>query len=383
MKCKQCGAEYPDWLDFCPECLAPANADVTETPESEQQEAAAPEAQDNPVSEPEQAPAPEAAKPAEAQPEEKKASRRKKREPEAEVYQSPERPRKSRRRKNARRGASPFLWFLSGFLFSIAALAALMLAGVVNIGRSHPAPDGQQIVAEQGYDTPEDVMKAYAGALGSGDLTGMLSTYAASAYYTHVPTDADYNTDFENNSAFMIWSVSQAELQAAGTELSEAVAAEETRSYLLDTIMTQFTYPLYHTSPYYTYDEDNGLALIRVGNADELQDFLASLPTVKPFSEVKLGEVFEVSDRLSKEAAEDYHATMEHVAENCRAEAAAFYCIELTIDGEDYVLGMELVQYDGKWYNNAPYDYGVVLKDEFANNSFGGLIPVAAIESWK
>lgn len=379
MKCKYCGAEFPDWLDFCPECTKPVEEQLAEeaaplpTPEAEDERPAEPAAEPEQPAEPEPAPAPV-----------KQKKKKKSSEPEAEVYQSPERPRKSRRKKNARRGASPFLWFLSGLLFCIAAVAALMLAGVLQLGGKTPAPTEETVVVtEQGYETPEAVLQTYAGALRDGDLSTMLSTYAASTYYSHVPTDADYDTDFDNGTPYRIRTAGQAELQAAGTEFSKAITAEKTRSYLVDTIMTQYSYPLFHGSTCYAYDEDNEQSLILLKSEDDLKDYLAQLPKAKPFSEVTLGEVYEISTKLSDEEAENYQQGIEQVAANCHAEAAAFYCMELTIDGEDYILGMELVQYDGLWYNNAPYDYGVVLKDEFVNNSFGGLIPVAAIESWK
>ena len=381
MKCKYCGAEFPDWLDFCPECTKPVEEQPAEeaaplpTPEAEDERPAEPEQEQpaEPDQEPEQEPAPV-----------KQKKKKKSSEPVAEVYQSPERPRKSRRKKNARRGANPFLWFLSGLLFCIAAVAALMLAGVLQLGGSTPAATEQSVVVtEQGYESPEAVLQTYAGALRDGDLSTMLSTYAASAYYSRVPTDADYNTDFDNGNAFRVGFAGQAELQAAGTKLSTALTAEKTRSYLVDAIMLQYTYPLFHGNTCYTYDEENGQSLILLKSEDDLKDYLAQLPKAKPFSEVTLGEVYEVSAKLSEEEAANYQTAVQQVAENCHADAAAYYCIELTIDGEDYILGMELVQYDGLWYNNAPYDYGVVLKDEFANNNFGGLIPVAAIESWR
>ena len=368
MKCKFCGAEFPDWLDFCPECTRSVDEPVPEVP--------APAA---PV--PEQKPAPvKKAEPTPAEPEpeivDDEADEEEPLEP--EVYQSPERPRRTRRRKK-KRGGNRILWFLLGILFTAAVAAALWYTGVF------PKRDAAAPVVmsnEASYSDPADAVTAYAKGLQDGDLEAMLKTFAAESYLQHVPTAQNYNVNFDEGEVLRVWGTSAAELYKAGTPLSRAIATEKVRSYLLDRILDQFSYPLYHSSPYYGYDADEGKHLIYAADADQMNDFIAQLSSTALFQDVTIGEAFEVSDKLSEEAVEAYKTYMEGQKAAFSADDAAFYYLPLTVDGVDYLLGMELVQYDGKWYNNDLYLYGININEEFFGNSFGGLIPAELIESW-
>ena len=359
MKCKHCGAEIPEWMDFCPECAKSVNDPVPEA----------------------DAPAGEAA-PVKAEEELKKAATvefddEEEEELVPEDYQSPQRPKKTRRRKKKR--SHGFLWFLLGVVLTAAVGWALLHFGVLSTKADQPIV----VSADSAYTAPADAINAYAKGLKDGDLKDMLKTFAAETYLQHVPTAQNYTTNFDGGEVLKVWGASSAELQAAGTPLSQAVAAEKVRSYLTDRILDQFTYPLYHNSEYYGYDQETGLYLILAKNEDDMNDFISKLPENAPFKEVTIGDAFEVSDKLSEEAAETYKAQMEAQKTAFGADDVAFYYLSLNIDGEDYLLGMELVQYDGKWYNNDPYLYGLVLKDDYKNNSYGGLVPVAAIDSWQ
>lgn len=362
MKCKHCGAEIPEWLDFCPECAKnvdePAEAPKTEV-------AAAPPAAKNPAA-PKRASAV-----ANAYDDEEE-------DLEPEVYQSPQRPKKTRRRRGKK--GHGFLWFLLGVLLTAAAAAALMHFGILPFTKSADQPI--IVSADSAFDEPADAITAYANGLKDGDLKEMLKTFAAETYLQHTPTSQYYNVDFASGEALKVWGTSSAELQAAGTPLSQALAAEKVRSYLVERIMDQFSYPLYHNSTYYTYDEERAQYMIVAPSEDDMNTFIAQLPENAPFKDVVIGEAFEVSDKLSKESAEAYKEQMEVQKATFGAEDVKFYYLELTIDGEDYLLGMEIVQYNGKWYNNDLYLYGINLKEGFANNSYGGLVPVAAIDSW-
>ena len=364
MKCKYCGAEIPDWLDFCPECAKSVNDPA---PEDE-----APAEEQAPV------PAEEAVKEAEPAKVET-AEFEDAEELQPEVYQSPQRPKRGRRRRKRKKRSHGFLWFLLGVALTAAAGWLLLHYGVLTTKSDQPIV----VAADEAYTKPADALKAYAKGLKDGDLEDMLETFAAETYLQHVPTAQNYSVDFENGQALKVWGASAAELQAAGTPLSQAVAAEKVRSYLLDRILDQFSYPLYHNSTYFVYDQENGKYLIEAKSQDEMNAFIAQLPKTALFRDVTIGEAFEVSDKLSEESAEAYRTYMETQKAASGADAAAFYYLPLTIDGEDYLLGMELVQYDGKWYNNDPYLYGIVLKSDYNGNSYGGLVPVTAIDSWE
>ena len=369
MICKYCGATIPDWLDFCPECMK--STDGTEPEKKSEPEQPAPA---EVVTESEQ-PAP-----ADPEPEVEAEDEDEEETPVAEVYQSPQRPKKTRRRKNARRGGNRFLWFLLGILFTAAVAAALVFTGVI------PLKGAQQPIlvdTDASYAEPADALLAYAKGMKDGDLEQMLETFAAETYLQHVPTAQNYSVNFDDGEVLRIWGASAAELQAAGTPLSKAVTAEKVRTYLIDRIMDQFSYPLYHNSRYYGYDADNGKYLIYAQSEEEMNDFIAQLPNTPLFQDVTIGEAFEVSDKLSEEGVEAYKAYMKDQKAIFGADDVVFYYIPLTIDGEDYLLGMELVQYDGKWYNNDLYLYGIQLKEDYAGNSYGGLIPAAAVQGWE
>ena len=360
MKCKHCGAEFPDWLDFCPECMKSVD-------EPAAAEAEAP-AQPQPVAEPQPAPAPT---PAPAPAPEAEAA------PEPEVYQSPARPKKTRKK-----GGGGWLGFLLGLLCAVVAVAALLLTGVLQRGAAVGGTDAKEVVSEQDSKTPEGVLEDYAAALKDGDLSRMLASYAAPVYLSKLPTEAFYETNFDGGETYRIWGVSLGELQASDSALAKAVAAEKTRSALIDLIMNQFSYPLLSANSHFTYDEDNALYLVELENDEDMQDYLAQLLKAAPFSSLEIGKAFLVTDKLSEEGVAAYEENMQNLADALGAEDAAFCYIELKVDGTDYLLGMELVKFDGLWYDNKPCLYGVNLKEDYLNNSYGGLVPVAAIEDW-
>ena len=375
MKCKFCGAEFPDWLDFCPECTRSVDeaAPETEAPASAPA-APAPAPEPQPKPEPVRKAAPAA--PAEPEPEDDDAEEDEE-DLEPEVYQSPERPRKSRRRK--KRGGNRFLWFLLGILFTAAVAAALWYTGIF------PKKEAQEPVVvstESSFSKPADALTAYAKGPQDGDLEEMLKTFAADSYLQHVPTAQNYDVNYEEGEVLRVWGASAAELYKAGTPLSRAIASEKVRSYLLDRILEQFTFPLYHSSSYYGYDADNEKHLIYAADEEQMNDFISQLSSTALFQEVTIGEAFEVSDKLSEEAVEAYKAYMEEQKALFSADDAAFYYLPIKVDGIDYLLGMELVQYDGKWYNNDLYLYGININEQFSGNAFGGLIPVDLISSW-
>ena len=173
------------------------------------------------------------------------------------------------------------------------------------------------------------------------------------------------------------------ELQVAGTPLSKAVAAEKVRGFLIDAIIAQYCYPMFRDNTHYVYNEDAQLYMILTENEEDMQDYLKQLSDSAPLTDITVGTPFEVSDKLSEEASANYQKQMADVANTCRADAAQVSCIPLTINGEDFLLCMELVQYDGKWFNINPFAFGVVYKEGYANHNYGGLIPVAAIEGWE
>ena len=366
MKCKHCGAEIPEWLDFCPECAKSVNdpAPADEAPAEEQAPAAAEEAVEKT--------APAAVEPLEDEDEDDEEE-----DLQPEVYQSPQRPKRGRRRRKKR--SHGFLWFLLGVALTALAGWLLLHFGVFSTKADQPIV----VSADAAYTQPADALNAYAKGLKDGDLENMLETFAAETYLQHVPTAQNYSVDFEDGQALKVWGASAAELQAAGTPLSQAIAAEKVRSYLLDRILDQCSYPLYHNSEFFVYDKENSKYLVEAKNEEEMNKFIAQLPKTALFKDVTIGEAFEVSDKLSEKGVETYKADMEAQKAAFGAENVVFYYLPLTIDGEEYLLGMELVQYDGQWYNNDPYLYGIVLKSDYSNNSYGGLVPAAAVDSWE
>ena len=152
------------------------------------------------------------------------------------------------------------------------------------------------------------------------------------------------------------------ELQVAGTPLSKAVAAEKVRSFLIDALIAQYCYPLFHENSHYVYNEEAQQYIIVTESESELQDFVKQISESAPMTDITVGTPFEVSDKLSRRRRRTYRRPRwRALQEPFGADDVAFYYLSLNIDGEDYLLGMELVQYDGKWYNNDPYLYGISL----------------------
>ena len=191
-----------------------------------------------------------------------------------------------------------------------------MLAGVLRFGGANSA-ESPQLVAEQGYDKPEQALEAYAKAMQAGDLQGMLSTFAASNYLSHRSDYADYNTAFDE-APFWISANGMQELQVAGTPLSKAVAAEKVRSFLIDALIAQYCYPLFHENSHYVYNEEAQQYIIVTESESELQDFVKQISESAPMTDITVGTPFEVSDKLSSEAAANYQKLMASVARRRR-----------------------------------------------------------------
>lgn len=235
------------------------------------------------------------------------------------------------------------------FLLIVSMLAVLCGCGKAMPGQEEPkqesmptretAPNQAPAAIEgPGFDTPEDAILAYAGALQKGDVQEILSTFAVETYVDNF----DLSAYLENTGAYTVAVQQPIPSSDAYTRELNLIA----RQYHITRNLTYMYMGLGKVENYVApipfngdpYEEPAQLVAALVN--DNWMDTLAKLET---------GRVLRLEDLFDKSG--QMNASLEGQRKSLNCEELVPLALEVTIDSQRYYLCVDAACYNGRWYN--------------------------------
>ena len=244
-----------------------------------------------------------------------------------------------------KKSSGRFLFLIIGLAIGVVATSVIVLT----LGKAAGGFGKSAKLEGSGYDTPEEAVMAYAEYLKAGDFDGMLSTFAMESYIENYSVE-EYLDEFK---AFCPYN-GNAGIGTNGTimlddsDFSREVNLDNRRSYFASNVSKQ-----YLIRKFVGADEDGikslfqGLTMVVKENdtEDMVLDFLSYYPDSE---EIEIGDFLDSSDfrGLYTDNLRNYTKLREKIMGGDIEDV----CLELEIDGEDYVLFVTCVCYDDRWY---------------------------------
>ena len=215
--------------------------------------------------------------------------------------------------------------------------------------------DRQQTTIEgEGFTSPEEAILAYAKALKAQDLKAMMSCFAIESYV------ANYNMpdEFERIGAVMpniIWSEPIAPTES---EFMSDLNIEKRRSAVVDVIMKQ----LLALSYYNGGKEYDGASTVMSGSVfsynelteqERYSDSQYTMKALQNIPELEVGQILQPYELQEQYLSSANLQNLRSGSSIYRAEGIKSTAIQLNINGSPYLLSMDAIRYNGKWYLNS------------------------------
>ena len=249
-------------------------------------------------------------------------------------------------------------------LFLGIGLVAGLLIGVFAV-KGLQGSGGGKTMEGAGYDSPEDAVTAYVDYLKDGDFDGMISTFAVESFIDHADVEKYYKemgTYMAFNGSF---GVSNGWLTRE-SDMARRLNVENRRSYIVTGIYRHYLLSLYSQEEFSEFaDMINSGLVLRLDDID-IGDFLEADPKLDTIEVVKVME-FDGNDT------DAFKMGMKRQKKLMNADDLKSIQMKLEIDGEDYIMYMNVAEYDGKWYN---VEFGGVGANYMGLPTiYGGLTP--------
>ncbi|MCR4641304.1 MAG: hypothetical protein K5697_04640 [Lachnospiraceae bacterium] len=243
-----------------------------------------------------------------------------------------------------KKGTGRFLFLMIGLVIGVCVTAVIVLV----LTQLRGGPGKAAKLEGRGYDTPEEAVFTYAQYLKTGDFDGIVSTFAMESYEKNYSVKEHYDRAPTFSPAYVTGG-QLAVLFGFESELAESINLENRRAYIAAGVMRQSIIAMLERFG----DEElsrnymDGL-MYKISDDEERDTVLDFLNTSPGFDGMMIGGYLDASEFdntyltglniHNKGKEKEWGGDMENV------------CMELEIDGKDYVLCMTCVCYDGKWY---------------------------------
>lgn len=225
----------------------------------------------------------------------------------------------------------PFPWKL---IFALV-LAVSLLLNVLLIAFFLPSGS----IEGKGFDTPEEAITAYAEALREGDVDAMISTFAVESYVAAYDTEEYLNTV----KRYMTNNISG--IVIGDSSFAQNLSHQQRRISLLMDIKAQ-----YHTLLGINTTENQVPLESEKAVADFLREYNESNFS-KNLRKIEIGNIVKPEDLLTADQLDRHEKYLEKTSTYLGDPELRELAIEMEYDGLDYILMMQMVKLDGKWYN--------------------------------
>ena len=189
-----------------------------------------------------------------------------------------------------------------------------------------------------GFKSPEKAILAYAEALQSGDVREILSTFAVETYVDSL----DMEAYLDQSGSYMI---------------SQGLVSEDDYSREIRLVKRQ--YELTQLLSYlYLFHSQTGVSYEPISprgdpyeNASDLIDALTVEDWMEILEDMEIGDVLTAEDIIPDKISDGYTKNLENLCVRYGCDELFPLAVEITLDGEDYYLCVDVACYDGKWYN--------------------------------
>lgn len=205
-------------------------------------------------------------------------------------------------------------------------------------------PQASATIEGSGFKSPEKAILAYAEALQSGDVKEILSTFAIETYVD--------NMDMEEY------------LSASGYyAMPTGLVSQDDYSREIRSIQRQYQLTQQLSYMYMNHSEagipENGapvpLPPFSTSEYDSVDDFIDAMSVedwAEILEEMVIGDVLTFEDFFPEKAEDErFMEMLEKRADQYGCDEIVPLAVEITLDGVDYYLCMDVACYDGKWYN--------------------------------
>lgn len=206
----------------------------------------------------------------------------------------------------------------------------------------------------EGYSEPEEVAEAYIEAYQAGDLEAMLSCFAIESYveaydveaYVELAGSYSYSQDY----TMSIFPAESGEYQETLAVYNRVGVLTE---YLYISHLSTYKPELYNDGmPIFVYSDEAELDM------NDIMEILEDTEYVAVMEEMDIVEYYTPKDflRAYDEDAYEYYISaqystyMSELQERYGVEELEEICVVVELDGEEYVLMMQLGCYNDKWY---------------------------------
>lgn len=225
--------------------------------------------------------------------------------------------------------------FLTGAIALLLVVAVLFGTGIARFGGNKQLSSEGKIECE-GFSSPEDAVTEYIEALKSKDLNKMISCFAVESYVANY----DFQTALEKTPVFMPLN-SSSQWPEIG-DFSKVMNVKKRENSVLDTITKQ-----------YIVLATNGLPDTAVFNMKEYSDyyeFMSDFVSSKGennLSEISFGKRFISWEQAVQNDPAKYINV--RLSTSCADDLVPVFA-EIEIDGSNYIIAMDVAEYDGLWY---------------------------------
>lgn len=229
-------------------------------------------------------------------------------------------------------------------LLVLAVLCAIAFVSFASYDKQPASKDVAKVGAffeGEGFKTPEEAIIAYVEAFSAADVEKMLSTFAIETYVSNY----DFEKDVERFTAYL---PHMEQKMSAKSEYAQTLNTYIRIGHLTENIQNQYFYavlptdsPLANGMPVMVSDFSGGAS--KIDEEMSNPDYLEKLKTIKNI-EIVNSEETEKAEIFMKQQSE-------MLQEVYGTDEIEYLCAQFEMDGEQYLICMDVFCYDGAWYN--------------------------------
>ena len=199
----------------------------------------------------------------------------------------------------------------------------------------------QNKIEGSGFETPEEAVIWYVEELKSMDIDKMISAYAVESWEDHYQMSKELEVRKQYYGCALPW-IDQKNTYARALNLENrrSTILEEITHQYLSLIGSDFYTEKYGLIDLYSTDETVDELLDRV--FPEVEDGFLQNITVQNFTTQE-----DINGLCGEESVQGY---VEYYREICGAEDFRPIAARLQVDGEDWLISFDAIEYDGRWY---------------------------------
>lgn len=236
---------------------------------------------------------------------------------------------------------------------AVTSVVALLLVLLRSVGAESKKSSGTDNFANtssvqgEGFDTPEDAIRAYAEYLRDGDINGIYSVFAVESYLKHY----DMKEAFEYTHAYQpyLQNTNNPILLLDGSDLANGINLESRKSYIKSELYKSYIYCMAQQ-----IDDEEIRAQILSTNPkaledEDIDDVISFLESNPGFKDMKIKDIMKPSD-FGFEREDFMNDSDDSLKKILGVDDIENVSLRISFDGDDYVIFMVAARYGNKWY---------------------------------